>query len=295
MISIRFSTEIYSVIEVTLRNSVDGWGTDIPGNYVNGAWVYELDGTQYENGFDFKFFLPEQGAWSYGSNLRAPAGSSGTLSFDADTVRFLLFIELDPGDYSLRGRFSLRSDVDGWVVDLPVTSTSDSMQQWGLEWGRYRDGLEFKFLLTSEIDETGSVRTVWMMGSNLSVKPSAGAYYTYHAAHAGPITFPFFIRFVTQHYATARITLRDQANGWQDRAGSYEDGAWLFSVPWTDYFDSSVYGPIPFRGKFLLNGIWMTGPNIQIGPDEPWQGGSYVQVAQSYDYGEDVVRFPPGS
>src|SRR5437868_6796361 len=109
MISIQFSTRLYSAMEVTLRNSVDGWGTDIHGTYVNGAWVFQLGDTKYEEGFQFKFFLPEQQAWSYGPNLQAPADSSGMIAFDADTVRFLFFIELDAGDYFTRGRFSLRS------------------------------------------------------------------------------------------------------------------------------------------------------------------------------------------
>ncbi|MBF2079811.1 MAG: GMC family oxidoreductase [Synechococcales cyanobacterium T60_A2020_003] len=66
MFSIRFQTQNYRPdLIVTLRNSIDGWGIDIPGIYENDAWRFDLDEDQYPNGLAFKFVL-EQTYWMIG-------------------------------------------------------------------------------------------------------------------------------------------------------------------------------------------------------------------------------------
>jgi len=172
-----------------------------------------------------------------------------------------------------------------WDTDIQARAAEPSV--WALEWGRYRNGVEFKFLA----HPPSAPEPVWMMNDNLVLTPLPDTTTYFAGEHGGPLVFPFFVRFITNKYAEARITCRDQADGWVDRVGAHQDGAWVFSIPFTDYFDSAGSGPAPLAGKFLLDGERMLGPDIRIGPAEPWEPGAYVQVGATYSFDESRVQF----
>ncbi|MBD3886155.1 GMC family oxidoreductase [Phormidium tenue FACHB-886] len=63
MFQIRFQTLNYRPdLQITLRNSIDGWDQDIPGVYENDEWRFELPEARYGGGMVFKFVL-EQTYW----------------------------------------------------------------------------------------------------------------------------------------------------------------------------------------------------------------------------------------
>lgn len=291
MVTLRFTTDLYAHDTVTVRNSIDGWARDVAGTRTEGGWIYQLDEPRYTDGFDFKFFLADPGRWAYGPNLTVPSGASGELDYTDQQVKFQFVVELDPADYlATAGAYTLRSAVTGWGVDLWPTSRSGDLQQWALDWGLYRSPFDCKFVITPGAS-TPSTGPTWMMGDNITVTPSAGEYHTYRAQHHGPIAFPFRIRLVGTRYAEDSITVRDESNGWRDRVGAYVSGAWQFEIPWTDYFNSSESGRRQVRFKFARGGARMIGPNLTIGPDEPWQGGPYPAAGASYDFDDSTVEF----
>jgi choline dehydrogenase-like flavoprotein len=58
MFQIRFQTISYRPdLQITLRNSVDGWNQDIPGIYENDEWRFDLPEARYGGGMTFKFVL----------------------------------------------------------------------------------------------------------------------------------------------------------------------------------------------------------------------------------------------
>jgi hypothetical protein len=69
MFQIRFQTINYRPdLQVTLRNSVDGWDQDIPGIYENDEWRFTLPEARYGGSMAFKFVL-EQTYWMAGPDL----------------------------------------------------------------------------------------------------------------------------------------------------------------------------------------------------------------------------------
>ena len=100
---IRFSTYLYAAIEVTLRNSVDGWDADIYGTYSDGAWNFELDKGKYDSEFEFKFFIPEVHGALSGPNINMLAASSVTSFYDAITALYMFYADLEPVDYFHKG------------------------------------------------------------------------------------------------------------------------------------------------------------------------------------------------
>ena len=69
MLRIRFVTNLYAHSLVSLRNSIDGWDTDVEGTYINGAWQFDLEQAKYQTGFEYKFFLPDALGFNDGPNL----------------------------------------------------------------------------------------------------------------------------------------------------------------------------------------------------------------------------------
>jgi len=293
MVRLRFDTNLYTEDEITVRNSIDGWSHDISGTYANGGWVFSLDGAGYESGFEFKFFLPQEECWAWGPNLVVAAGATGELAYSEAQVKFQFVLELDPADYlAFNHTYTLRTEIAGWDEDLPATSVNGDLQQWALDWGTYRDRFQYKFLVIAAPNGEAP-RPVWMLGENLSMVARPGEYHTYRAEHQGPIAFPFFIRLVGDRYAGDTVTIRDSQSGWMDRIGGYVDGAWQFAIPWTDFYNSSEAGRRQVQFKFALNGRLMTGPNLVIGPERPWQPGAYAAVGAQYDYLDSAVQFTP--
>ena len=70
MFTIQFKTiEFRPDLLITLRTDILGWEKDLPGEYIDDAWKFELDETDFPNGLSFKFFL-ENSYWMSGDNLR---------------------------------------------------------------------------------------------------------------------------------------------------------------------------------------------------------------------------------
>ena len=296
MISIRFRTDVYANTLVSLRNSIDGWDSDVIGTYADRAWRFDLDAAQYAEGFTFKFFLREAGAYNGGPNLVFDARSNDVVEYDQSTIVFPFFIELRPGDYlGVSRTYFIRTSAEGWDRDIPRTNSDLNMYQWQMEWGRYRDGVDFKFLLVPDPSRGPAKSPLWMLGHNLQFVPEVGRYRSYAAgarAGAGAITFPFTIRFITPLETASVVTLRDDRHGWTDWTGVYQDGAWCFELPWSDYFDSASQGPRPVIFKFVKDGIWMRGQNLQIGPNRVSEPGEYPSPGRSYDFDASRVQFP---
>ena len=83
------------------------------------------------------------------------------------------------------------------------------------------------------------------------------------------------IRFTTRRYADRLITLRTDADGYADRSGVYEDGAWTFRLD-----DAQL--PPELGCKFVLDGrTWMEGYNLAI----------RAEAGREYSYAEGEVRF----
>jgi hypothetical protein len=83
MFTIRFKTVDYRPdVQITLRNSVDGWEHDIPGIYENDEWRFELAEQRYPGAIEFKLVL-ERTYWMLGANLVLPAfaGADHLLAF----------------------------------------------------------------------------------------------------------------------------------------------------------------------------------------------------------------------
>ena len=88
MFTIRFNTVAYRPdLQVTLRNNVDGWGEDIPGEYEDDAWNFQLPTDRYAGGFEFKFVLEEQ-YWMNFDNLQLTPVDGQTYEYDGNQVIF---------------------------------------------------------------------------------------------------------------------------------------------------------------------------------------------------------------
>jgi choline dehydrogenase-like flavoprotein len=88
MFTIRFQTvNIRPDLQVTLRNSVDGWDNDIPGLYENDEWRFDLESDRYPNGLYFKFVL-ERSYWMEGDNLFVTPAEGGDYIFPESQVGF---------------------------------------------------------------------------------------------------------------------------------------------------------------------------------------------------------------
>jgi hypothetical protein len=82
MFSIRYNTvAIRPDLTVTLRTNVRGWENDIPGNYVNDGWQFDLSEVEFGSGVAFKFVLKRL-YWMNGDDffLQPVAGESTSFS-----------------------------------------------------------------------------------------------------------------------------------------------------------------------------------------------------------------------
>jgi choline dehydrogenase-like flavoprotein len=94
MFTIHFPTADYRPdLAITIRNNVDGWGEDIPGEYNNDEWRFVLDEDRYPNGMVFKFVL-ERTYWMIGPNLFLQPAAGGNYQFSENLVRFPPITEL---------------------------------------------------------------------------------------------------------------------------------------------------------------------------------------------------------
>jgi choline dehydrogenase-like flavoprotein len=88
MFKIRFQTTVYRPdLQVTIRNSIDGWNHDLPGIYQNDEWRFELAEENYPNGMEFKFVL-ERSYWMAGINLFLHPAAGGDYVFSDTLVHF---------------------------------------------------------------------------------------------------------------------------------------------------------------------------------------------------------------
>lgn len=94
MFTIRFKTVTYRPdLQITLRNSVDGWDKDLPGIYANDEWRFDLAEARYPNGIEFKFVL-ERTYWMGGANLQRRAFGGADHVFAYPEVDFAPMAEV---------------------------------------------------------------------------------------------------------------------------------------------------------------------------------------------------------
>ena len=142
---IRFYTALYADDPVALHAWSDGWEADVDGRYVDGAWRFDLAGDKCKGAFWFAFLLRDHGR-ATSPDIAAPAGYA-ELSYTEREILFAFVVRLQLGDYgSLDCSYAVRNEIDGWGIDLPG-AVSEGVAEWCLEWGSYRDGFAFKFLL----------------------------------------------------------------------------------------------------------------------------------------------------
>lgn len=105
MFTIRLKTTAYRPdLQVTIRNSVDGWETDLPGIYENDEWQFVLDEGHYAPDFSFKFVL-EQAYWMEGQDLALSPVSGGNYVYDETHVRFPRITEAIVENGTVQQRF----------------------------------------------------------------------------------------------------------------------------------------------------------------------------------------------
>lgn len=88
MFTIRFLTRTYRPDAlITLRNSVDGWDDDQPGEYRDDQWRFELDEGRYPAGMEYKLVL-DRSRWMMGPNRRVVPTPDSEEMLDESTVQF---------------------------------------------------------------------------------------------------------------------------------------------------------------------------------------------------------------
>jgi choline dehydrogenase-like flavoprotein len=88
MFSIRYNTvAIRPDLTVTLRTNVRGWENDIPGNYVNDGWQFDLSEVEFGSGVAFKFVL-KRFYWMNGDDFFLQPVAGGVYEFFDGQVQF---------------------------------------------------------------------------------------------------------------------------------------------------------------------------------------------------------------
>ncbi|PSB17785.1 hypothetical protein C7B76_09195 [filamentous cyanobacterium CCP2] len=88
MFRIRYNTtEIRPDLLITLRTNVRGWGNDIPGDYVNDGWQFDLSEVEFGAGVNFKFVL-DKTYWMSGDDIFLLPQTNGIYEFVDAQVEF---------------------------------------------------------------------------------------------------------------------------------------------------------------------------------------------------------------
>jgi len=140
MFIIRFKTVAYRPdLQITLRNSVDGWGEDIPGEYEDDAWNFRLPTERYAGGMDFKFVLEEQ-YWMNFDNLQLAPVDGQTYEYDAAQVTFPLMTEVSKENTRVQQMFFAPNLDEQKTYDVIVVGSgigggvlADQLSDYGLD------------------------------------------------------------------------------------------------------------------------------------------------------------------
>lgn len=120
MFTIRFRTVAYRPdLQVTLRNNVDGWDEDIPGEYEDDAWRFRLPVARYAGGMAFKFVLEEQ-YWMFGGDLFVDPVEGGDYVYAAPQVQFPPMGEVVKENSLVQQRFFIPNLDGAHVYDVIV-------------------------------------------------------------------------------------------------------------------------------------------------------------------------------
>lgn len=120
MFTIRFPTVRYRPdLKVTLRTNVDGWQTDLAGEYEADAWVFRLDSARYAGGMLFKFILEDQ-YWMQGDDLFLQPQPGQTYTFGGGAVTFPLINEVLVESGYIQQRFFPPNLDEGHLYDVIV-------------------------------------------------------------------------------------------------------------------------------------------------------------------------------
>ncbi|HEX8079106.1 MAG TPA: GMC oxidoreductase [Jatrophihabitans sp.] len=88
MFTIRFVTEQFAPGHTVVLRWAPHWDLDRGGVYIDGAWAFMLDDTEFDDGITFKFVLTP-GIWADGANMALSAQQcTGVINFYEDQVNF---------------------------------------------------------------------------------------------------------------------------------------------------------------------------------------------------------------
>ncbi len=140
MFFIRFKTVAYRPdLQLTLRNTVDGWDADIPGEFENDAWNFRLATERYAGGFEFKFVLEEQ-YWMNFDNLQLTPVDGQTYEYDATQVSFPLITEVSKENTRVQQMFFMPNLDEQKTYDVIVVGSgigggvlADQLSDYGLD------------------------------------------------------------------------------------------------------------------------------------------------------------------
>jgi choline dehydrogenase-like flavoprotein len=105
MFTIRLNTVTFRPdLTVTIRTNVKGWGNDIPGEYIDDSWQFELYEGEFPAGLNFKFVL-ENLYWMNGDNLFVQPVAGQTYTFAEAAVAFPPMQELRVENASVQQMF----------------------------------------------------------------------------------------------------------------------------------------------------------------------------------------------
>ncbi len=140
MFTIRFNTVAYRPdLQVTLRNDVDEWDEDIPGEYEDDAWNFRLPTARYAGGMVFKFVLEEQ-YWMNFDNLQLAPVDGQTYEYDATQVTFPLITEVSKENSRVQRMFFAPNLDEQKTYDVIVIGSgigggvlADQLSDYGLD------------------------------------------------------------------------------------------------------------------------------------------------------------------
>jgi hypothetical protein len=179
--SIRFETDIYPPgapwpSQVLIRNSVDGWATELDGQWDGQGWSFTFDEATHA-GMQFKFVLRGAVGDIYMDGQNLVATDPVNVTYADGTVRFPFAVVFDTSPAFGGGvPVTMRTSLD-WNNDYP-TSPFAGKQAWIFDFATFNylgsnlvppiRRLEFKFI------RNGS----WSKGANLSFIPWPGGVFT---------------------------------------------------------------------------------------------------------------------
>jgi choline dehydrogenase-like flavoprotein len=140
MFTIRLQTKTYRPdLQVTVRDSVNGWDHDTAGIYQADEWRFELSENLFPGGINFKFVL-ERTYWMTGPNLFIQPAAGGNYVFSEAVVQFPPVSEAIVENSTFQGNFFKPNLDENHLYDVIVIGSgigggvaADQMADLGLD------------------------------------------------------------------------------------------------------------------------------------------------------------------